>query len=313
MSSQRVVSDPAVTPPSGGEPESAAAVHRPLSRNRVVWSRLRAMPRFWVGIVVFGGMVLWAFVGPALSQWQLTSRDIWNMNMPPTMMHWFGTTSIGQDVYVQTITGLQKSLIIGLIAGPSATLIAALIGSIAGYVGGWSDRIISWFINLLLVIPAFFIFILLSPLIRGLSWIVLTFYLAVFSWMIMAQVVRSQTLSLRNRDFVKAARYMGMPTFAILRKHIIPNVASILIIDATLGVVSAIMSETSLSYFGFGIQSPDVSLGTMLADGTSAAVTRPWLFVFPAGVLIVLLFAISLVGDALRDAIDPMSEVNRAI
>ena len=107
-------------------------------------------------------------------------------------------------------------------------------------------------------------------------------------------------------------RYMGMGTGAILRRHIIPNIASLLIIDATLGVVSAIMAETSLSYFGFGVQKPDVSLGTLLADGTAAALTRPWLFVFPAMVLILLLFAISLIGDALRDAIDPTSGVNRA-
>lgn len=131
------------------------------------------------------------------------------------------------------------------------------------------------------MIPAFFLFILLSPLIKGLSWVVLMFYIALFSWMIMAQVVRSQTRSLRNRDFVRAARYMGMPTRTILSRHIIPNMASLLIIDATLGVVTAIMAETSLSYFGFGIQKPDVSLGTLLADGTAAAVTRPWLFVFP--------------------------------
>ena len=182
----------------------------------------------------------------------------------------------------------------------------------AGYLGGRADSVIGWFIHLLLVIPSFFILVLLSPLTRGLSWLALTLFLAIFSWMIMAQVVRNQTRSLRNRDFVRAARYMGMPTRKILGRHILPNIASLLIIDATLGVVATIMAETSLSYFGFGVQKPDVSLGTLLADGTAAALTRPWLFVFPAAVLIILLFAISLIGDALRDAIDPTSGVNRA-
>jgi len=284
---------------------------RPLSRNGLVWLRLRRMPRFWIGVVVVAAIILWAFVGPLIYPYGIADRDALNMGMGPTMLHWFGTNSIGQDIYAQTLSGLQKSLVIGLVAGPAATVIAAIVGSTAGYLGGWIDRVIQWFILLLLVIPAFFLFILLSPLIKGLSWVVLMLYIALFSWMVMAQVVRSQTRSLRDRDFVRAARYMGMPTGTILRRHIVPNMASILIIDATLGVVSAIMSETALSYFGFGIQKPDVSLGTLLADGTAAAVTRPWLFVFPALVLIALLFAISLVGDALRDAIDPTSGNNR--
>ena len=284
---------------------------KPLSRNRLVWARLRGMPRFWVGASVFVLIVLWAIIGPLAYPWGVTDRDALNMGMGPTLRHWFGTNAIGQDIYAQTMSGLQKSLIIGLLAGVGATLIAAIVGSLAGYVGGRADSVIGWFIHLLLVIPSFFILVLLSPLTRGLSWLALTFFLAIFSWMIMAQVVRNQTRSLRNRDFVRAARYMGMPTRKILGRHILPNIASLLIIDATLGIVASIMAETSLSYFGFGVQKPDVSLGTLLADGTAAALTRPWLFVFPAAVLIILLFAISLIGDALRDAIDPTSGVNR--
>lgn len=284
---------------------------KPLSRNRLVWARLRGMPRFWVGASVFVLIVLWAIIGPLAYPWGVTDRDALNMGMGPTLRHWFGTNAIGQDIYAQTMSGLQKSLIIGLLAGIGATLIAAIVGSLAGYLGGRADSVIGWFIHLLLVIPSFFILVLLSPLTRGLSWLALTFFLAIFSWMIMAQVVRNQTRSLRNRDFVRAARYMGMPTRKILGRHILPNIASLLIIDATLGIVASIMAETSLSYFGFGVQKPDVSLGTLLADGTAAALTRPWLFVFPAAVLIILLFAISLIGDALRDAIDPTSGVNR--
>ncbi|MFF2632340.1 ABC transporter permease [Microbacterium sp. NPDC058021] len=291
--------------------EEPGLARKPLSRPALVWQRLRRMPRFWVGFGIFVALVLMAFVAPLFYPFSVTDRDPYNMNMGPTTLHWFGTNAIGQDIYAQTLSGLQKSLIIGMIAGPAATLIAAFIGAAAGYIGGWTDRTLSWMIHLLLVIPSFYIFVLLSPLVKGLSWLALTIFLAAFSWMIMAQVVRNQTRSLRNRDFVRAARYMGMSSGGILRRHIIPNIASLLIIDATLGVVAAIMAETSLSYFGFGVQKPEISLGNLLADGASAAVTRPWLFVFPAGVLIILLFAISLVGDALRDAIDPTSGNNR--
>lgn len=293
------------------EPTTVALARKPLSRGRLIWHRLVHTPRFWIGAVAMAVIVLWAVFGPLLYPIDAFSRDPLNMGMGPTQLHWFGTNNIGQDIYAQTLIGLQKSLVIGLIAGPLGTLIAAVVGSVAGYVGGLVDGVLVWLINLLLVLPSFILLVILSPLFKNMSWVFLTVFLAGFSWMIMAQVIRSQTRSLRGRDFVKAARFMGVPMRTILARHIIPNVASLLIIDATLGVVAMIMAETSLSYFGFGIRAPDVSLGTLLSEGTAAAVTRPWLFVFPAGVLIATLFAVSLIGDALRDAVDPTSGVNR--
>lgn len=292
-------------------PAGVVQSRKPLSRSRLVWQRLSHTPRFWVGAIAVVLIALWAILGPLFYPYDVSGRDPLNMGMGPTQLHWFGTNNIGQDIYAQTLNGLQKSLIIGLIAGPLGTLIAAVVGSVAGYVGGAVDRTLVWCINLLLVLPSFILLVILSPLFTSLSWVFLTLFIAGFSWMVMAQVVRSQTKSLRDRDFVKAARYMGVPTRTILGRHIIPNIASLLIIDATLGIVASIMAETSLSYFGFGVRAPDVSLGTLLAEGTSAAVTRPWLFVFPAGVLVLTLFAVSLVGDALRDAVDPTSGVNR--
>jgi ABC-type dipeptide/oligopeptide/nickel transport system permease subunit len=280
---------------------------RNSSRARLIWIRLRSTPRFWVGAAVVAAMIVWAVVGLWITRWSPTDQDLINASVGPTAGHWFGTDDIGQDIYAETVSGLRKSLVIGLIAGPAGTLIAAFVGAFAGYVGGKTDAVISWLINLLLVLPSFFILVLLSPVFKSLSFLVLTAFIALFSWMVMAQVIRAQTKSLRDREFVKAARFMGVGTGRIIRRHIIPNVASLLIIDATLGVVAAIGSETALSYFGFGIQRPQVSLGVLLADGTPSATTRPWMFLFPAIVLVVLLFAVSLVGDALRDAVDPTS------
>jgi len=302
---------PVVTPAPGPAVPDVISGRTPLSRGRLIWRRLSGASRFWVGAIAIAAILLWAILGPLLYPYNATGRDPLNMGLGPTQLHWFGTNNIGQDLYAQTLVGLQKSIVIGLIAGPLGTLIAAVVGSVAGYMGGVVDRVLVWCINLLLVLPSFILLVILSPLFKGLSWVFLTIFIAGFSWMIMAQVVRSQTRSLRDRDFVKAARYMGVPIPTILGRHIIPNVASLLIIDATLGVVASILAETGLSYFGFGIRAPDVSLGTLLAEGTSAAVTRPWLFVFPAGVLILTLFAVSLIGDALRDAVDPTSGVNR--
>ncbi|MCW2801502.1 MAG: peptide transporter permease [Aeromicrobium sp.] len=281
------------------------------SRGRLIWIRLRSTPRFWIGVTVVALMIIWAIIGLWFTHWSPTDQDLINSRTGPSGSHWFGTDDIGQDIYAETVVGLRKSLAIGLIAGPLSTLLSAFVGSFAGYVGGKADSVISWFINLLLVVPAFFLLVLISPLLKDKAWVALIFFIAAFTWMVMAQVIRAQTKSLRDRDFVKAARFMGVGTFTILRRHIVPNVASLLIIDATLGVVYAIIAETSLSYFGFGIQPPQVSLGTLLADGTSAATTRPWVFLFPAGVLILLLFAVSLIGDALRDAVDPTSGATR--
>ncbi len=288
------------------DPENAP---RNSSRARLIWRRLCSTPRFWIGAVVVGLMIIWAIGGLWITKWSPQDQDLLQANIGPTVHHWFGTDEIGHDLYAETVSGLRKSLIIGLIAGPSGTLIAAFVGSFAGYLGGKIDAVISWFINFLLVLPAFFILILLSPKFKGLSFLALTAFIAMFSWMVMAQVIRAQTKSLRDREFVKAARFMGVGTFTIIRRHIIPNVASLLIIDATLGVVAAIGTETALSYFGFGILPPAVSLGSLLAVGTPGATTRAWVFVFPAAVLIILLFAVSLVGDALRDAVDPTSGV----
>lgn len=282
-----------------------------VSRGGMIWRRLRATPRFWIGSGVLVFLVLFATVGPLLTGYAFDDQDVMYFNYPPTAAHLLGTDTLGHDLLTQTMVGLQKSLLIGFIAGPASTLLSALVGSFAGYVGGASDKVISWLIDLMLVLPTFFILILLYPFFGG-SWVVMTAFLALTGWMIMAQVVRSQTRSLRDRDFVRAARFMGFGPWTVVTRHIIPNVASLLIIDATLGIGAMILAETSLSFFGFGIQPPDVSLGTLLDDGQSAAVTRPWLFVAPATVVVVLLLAINLVGDALRDAVDPSSGVNRA-
>lgn len=292
--------------------QSAGQRRKPLSRNVLIWRRLKGKPQFWVGAVLLGLMVAFAMVGNLPNIYGPTDQDIYALNSAPSSQHWFGTDSLGQDLYARVNSGLQKSLLIGLLAGPAATLIAAAIGSSAGYIGGKYEAVANWITSLFLTLPAFYVLMVLSPLMRRSGWLIIVIFLAGFGWMVTSQIVKNQTKSLRDREFVKAARYMGVGTVTTLRRHIIPNVASLLIIDAALGVNGAILSETALSFFGLGIQPPDSSLGTLLSDGQNAAVTRPWLFLFPSVFLITLLTAIQLIGDALRDAIDPTSEVNRA-
>ncbi|MCT1866832.1 ABC transporter permease [Dermabacter sp. p3-SID358] len=285
---------------------------KPLSRWALVWRRLKRKPNFWIGAIVLGGIVLFALFGNIPNVYELGEADSYSYNSPPGAQHWFGTDSIGVDLYASMVEALRKSLLIGLLAAPAATLIAAFVGSLAGYLGGKFETFVNWIINLLLVLPVFYVLMIISPLLSNVSWIVIVVAIAGFGWMIMAQIVKNQTKSLKDREYVKAARYMGVGTGTILARHIIPNVASLLIIDACLGVSGAILSETSLSFFGLGIQPPDVSLGTLIANGQNAVLTRWWLFVIPASFLVALLTSVNLLGDALRDAIDPTSEVNRA-
>ena len=293
------------------EPASERPRGKPVSRGRQIRARLVQRPQFWAGAGLLVLIVLLALLGNMPNAHTFSSQDPYALMQPPSPQHWFGTDSIGQDVYARVIAGLQKSLIIGLLAGPLATIIAAVLGSLAGYLGGAVEAVISWFINLLLALPVFYVLLVVSPLLAKVSWTLLILILAAFGWMVAAQVVKNMTKSLREREFVKEARFMGVSTWTTLGRHIIPNVASLLIIDACLGVVGAILGETALSYFGLGIQPPNVSLGTLLQDGQAAAVTSPWLFVFPALCLVLLLTGVNLLGDALRDAIDPTSEVNR--
>jgi len=262
-------------------------------------------PQAWVGGVVLLLVVVWALVGPWLRPWDTTYADVTAFGVPPSPEHWFGTNDIGQDLYQQVLVGLRKSLMIGLVAGPLATLVAAVVGAVAGLVGGWVDRLLLAGVDLMLVIPSLFLLILLSPVLTRGGWPTLAVGIALLSWMVVARVVRAQTRTLRERGFVRAARFSGASTWRVVRRHVWPNLASLLVIDATVAVGAAVLAEATLSYFGLGVQVPDVSLGTLLASGSPSVATRPWLFVFPAAVLVVTVTAVSLLGSALRDGLDP--------
>ncbi|MGW4717090.1 ABC transporter permease [Nocardia sp. NPDC004260] len=284
-----------------GAPEVAATGRRKLVLRRF----LRNKPAVAGGIVLITLFVV-SFALPPFLPYDYQQLDYTALLKPPSPDHPFGTTQIGQDVLAQTLRGLQKSLVIGLCVALLSTTIAATAGSLAGLLGGWTDRAIMWLVDLLLVVPSFIIIALFAPRTKGSgSILLLILLLSCFGWMISARIVRGLTLSLRDREFVRAARYMGAPTRTVILSHVIPNIASILIIDTTLTVGSAIMAETGLSFLGFGVQPPDVSLGSLIAAGTKSALTYPWLFLFAGGLLIITVLCANLVGDGLRDAFDP--------
>ena len=296
------------TLPPDSEPETGEVV----SRGRLVWRRFLRRKSAVVGLVVLVGLFILAFAGPHFTKWGYLDNDLENALQGPSMNHFFGTTQLGQDVFTRTMRGLQKSLVIGLLTAFFSTGTAALAGASAGYFGGWVDRILMWIVDLLLVLPSFLIIAILSPQFKGKTWLLFVVLLAAFSWMITARIVRGLTLSLREREFIQAARFMGVPSYKIIFRHLLPNMSSFLIIDATLNVGGAILAEGGLSYFGFGVQPPDVSLGTLIQEGTPSALTYPWLFLFAGLLLISAVLAVNVMGDGLRDALDPNSSAVKA-
>ncbi len=259
-------------------------------------------------------VLLLMFIGcyalPPLLPYNYSDLDYFALQQPPSTDHWFGTNGLGQDLLAQTLRGMQKSMLIGVCVAFISTLIAATAGTIAGYFGGRRDRAVMWLVDLMIVVPSFLLIMIVVQRTKGdIIWMILL--LSVFSWMISSRIVRGMTMSLRDREFVVAARYMGVRDSRIIVRHILPNVASIIIIDTALNVGVAVLAETGLSYLGFGVQPPDVSLGTLIAGGTPSVTTFPWLFLFPAGVLVLIIFCANLIGDGLRDALDPGSRALR--
>jgi peptide/nickel transport system permease protein len=284
---------------------------QPATRGRLVLRRFLRNKLAIFGLAVLVLLYVAAFGYPLFAPWSYTDIDSFNALVPPTTSHWFGTDQIGTDVFALTMRGLQKSLLIGLLVGLFSTALAAMVGAASGYFGRWADRALMWVVDLLLILPSFLVVAIMSPLFKGQSWVLFVVVLALFQWMITARIVRGMTLTLREREFVKAARYMGQPPWRIIAKHILPNMASLLIIDMTVNVGVAILAESSLSYFGFGVQPPDVSLGTLIAKYTESAQTFPWVFYFPASFLVITVLAVNFAGDGLRDALDPTSARGR--
>lgn len=267
--------------------------------------RVRAVSgrRVRLGLGLFGVLVILAFAGPYLTSWRWDGVDLTAFRRPPSTRHWLGTTQTGRDMYAVTLRGLRASLVTGLFVAVSATGLATATGTVAGYFGGWADRGLMSVVELLLVLPPLLVVATLAPALRGADLPVLAPLLAAFMWMVTARVVRAMTLSLRDQEYVLAARYLGVRPVTIILRHIVPHLAPLLIVDATLNVGTAVIAETSLSYLGFGARPPDVSLGTIIADGTPSAGTFPWLFLPPVTALVLLILAATLIGDGLRDAL----------
>ncbi|MFK0174587.1 ABC transporter permease [Streptomyces xanthochromogenes] len=299
-----------------GQVPEAALLPVPRDKRRLGLGRLY-LRRFLrnrlavVGVAIFLLLVLFSAFGDVFTGYSYSDADFAALTQPPSSAHWFGTNQGGNDIYASAVHGLQRSLAIALSVSVLTLVLAAVIGSGAAYFGGRVEKATLAVIHFLLIVPSFLILALVSHRLAG-DWRVLIVVLTAFGWMSTARVIWSVSTSLRERDYVTAAEFMGVRPLRIIVRHIIPNLGSLLIVNLTLGVVATVLSETALSFLGFGVQTPDVSLGTMLADGAGTVTSAPWLFAFPAGLVVLLTVSMTFIGDGLRDALDPTSVTGAA-
>ena len=251
-------------------------------------------------------ITLCCIAGPWLLPHAFDAADWDAMSLPPTFKnaHFFGTDESGRDLLVRSLVGGRVSLLVGFLATLSAVTLGIVWGATAGFIGGRVDAFMMRIVDMMYAVPYLLIAILMVTIL-GRAFYLVVITITVFSWMDMARVVRGQTLSLRSREFIEAARALGVPTRRIIFQHIVPNLLGIVVIYTTVTVPTVILVESVLSFLGLGIQEPMTSWGVLIHDGASVMEVSSWMLLFPAGLLSLTLYCFNYIGDGLRDALDP--------
>lgn len=303
---------------------------------RDAWRRLRRNKLAMFGLVVIVCMLIAVIIGPAIIKWGTgytydfipTDNDLVKA-MSPSLRHLMGTDDAGRDIFARVLQGGRISLMVGIISTTVSLIIGVSYGATAGYLGGRIDNLMMRFVDILYSIPYILIVIVLLSVFGGPStpaWIewlstklggagnqglnqifLLFFALGLVSWLTMARVVRGQILTLKNQEFVLAARATGVSTFGIIFRHLVPNALGPVIVYATLTVPSVMLTEAFLSYLGLGVQPPYASWGSLASDGVKNIAIFPWQLLFPGLTMALTLFSLNFLGDGLRDALDPQT------
>ena len=291
---------------------SAAAPKLDLAQpaGRGLWSdalrRLRRNRAAMTSLLLLGLLVVAVTIGPLLSPHAFDGSDWDAILLAPTLAggHWFGTDFLGRDLLVRTLHGGRISLLIGLSATLVSLLIGVVWGATAGYVGGRVDAFMMRVVDILYALP-FMFFVILLMVFFGRNIFLIFIAVGAVNWLDMARIVRGQTLSLREREFVLAAKAYGAPGWRIIAKHIVPNLLGVVVVYVTLTIPQVILVESFLSFLGLGVQEPFTSWGALVNDGAQQMEAGPWLLIFPGLFLAVTLFCFNFLGDGLRDALDP--------
>ncbi|SMO50910.1 ABC transporter permease subunit [Paracoccus laeviglucosivorans] len=294
----------------------AARLAEPEVRGRSPWAdarrRFRRNKAAMVSLFVLILVALFAIFGNQLAAWSNEEMDFAVMGQAAQLGapsfangHYFGTDDLGRDLFSRTVQGTQVSLMVGLIGAGIAVIVGTLYGATAGYVGGRTDAVMMRLVDILMSIPYMFVLILLLVMF-GRSMTMLFLGIGLISWLDMSRIVRGQTLSLKNREFIEAARATGVPAWKIILRHIVPNILGVVAVYATLLVPLMILSESFISFLGLGVQEPLTSWGALISEGAGTMnYGTLWQLAFPLFFFCITLFAFFFVGDGLRDALDP--------
>ncbi|MCC6305049.1 MAG: dipeptide ABC transporter ATP-binding protein [Rhodobacteraceae bacterium] len=291
---------------AAADPKPGGAAGRPTSRLALALARFRANPMAMIGLVVLVLLVALAALGPLL--WHYGHAEITpDLSQRPSLAHPLGTDTLGRDMLAMAIRGLQQSMLIAIAVAFIAGVLGTLLGIVSGYFGGLTDAALMRFVDLVLTIPTIALAAFLGNALSnsGVSWLGLSLVLGGLFWTSVARLVRGVSLSLREMPFIRAAQVMGAGPARIMFRHMLPNVADHIIVATALLVGVAILSETGLSFLGFGVRPPDTSLGILISNAQTAVLTRPWLFYAPGVLIILIVLSINYVGEGLRDAFNP--------
>jgi peptide/nickel transport system permease protein len=278
---------------------------------------LLTLRRFAKNRLAVAGLVVFSLIALAVLLADLSPYDPDRTNVrarfaPPSLEHPFGTDDLGRDTLTRVLYGGRVSLLVGLLAMSVSVAIGTVIGALAGYFKGWADSLLMRLTDLFLSLPSLFVLIVLSTLLLDTPFarayggmLMIVAIIGSLSWMVVARIVRSSFLSIRERDFVEAARASGAGHLRLMARHILPNALGPIFVQATLQVAVAIIAESGLSYLGFGIQPPTATWGNMLKDAQTYLTRYPWLAVFPGLMIFLTVMSVNTIGDGLRDAFDP--------
>ena len=276
-----------------------------MSAAQRTWQRMRRNRVIVISGGILTGIVLVAIIGPMLSPHDYLQTDFGNILQAPSIAggHLFGTDVLGRDLFVRTLLGVQVTIVVALIASAVSLVIGVLYGAVAGFAGGRVDAIMMRFVDTLYALPFIFFVILLMVAFER-NFFLIFVAIGAVNWLDMARIVRGQTLSLREREFVQAAQLTGVSFARIVLRHIAPNVIGVVVVYVTLTIPQAILVESFLSFLGLGIQEPQTSLGALIDAGVNQMEGAAWVLLIPATLLALILLCFNFVGDALRDVFD---------
>ncbi|HSI96154.1 MAG: ABC transporter permease [Methylophilaceae bacterium] len=264
---------------------------------------LRNPLAFW-GFAIIASVLVMALLAPVLAPYDPDAIDVKSILIPPSATHWMGTDGLGRDVFSRMLFGARISLLVGFVAVGIATLIGVVLGAISGYYRGWIDVVIMRMVDVMLSIPTFFLILAVIAFLTPSIWNIMI-VIGLTSWMGVTRLVRAEFLSLREREFVLASATLGARDYRLIFRHLLPNSLTPVIVSSVLGVASAVLVESGLSFLGLGVQPPQASWGNILTEGKEYIQFAWWLSFFPGMAILLTVLGYNLLGEGLRDALDP--------